>query len=245
MNSSSSGRWLERFFTGKGFYIVLFLCAAVIGVSAWMMAAGNGTMEEAMMPVSKTGSPRVETVIVPPQRDWSDALEEAQEGTTETFHEQAAQEATEEEVQPVFEEQAAPINPTYVWPVSGEVARHHDPDTLVYDMTMRDWRTHEGIDILAPLGEVVVAAHAGTVERITRDDLLGTIVTVSHGDGVSTVYANLADTPAVSVGDWVEPGSVIGSIGTTALCEIGQETHLHFAVMVNGVNQDPLEYLPA
>ena len=45
MSINSSGRKLEGFFTGKGFYIVLFLCAAVIGVSAWMLAAGNETME--------------------------------------------------------------------------------------------------------------------------------------------------------------------------------------------------------
>ena len=32
MSSNSSGKKLEGFFTGKGFYIVLFLCAAVIGV---------------------------------------------------------------------------------------------------------------------------------------------------------------------------------------------------------------------
>ena len=38
MSSNSSGKRLEGFFTGKGFYIVLFLCAAVIGVSAWMLA---------------------------------------------------------------------------------------------------------------------------------------------------------------------------------------------------------------
>ena len=46
MSSKSSGKKLEGFFTGKGFYIVLFLCAAVIGLSAWMMAAGNETMED-------------------------------------------------------------------------------------------------------------------------------------------------------------------------------------------------------
>ena len=44
MSSNGSGKKLEGFFTGKGFYIVLFLCAAVIGVSAWMMAAGNEAM---------------------------------------------------------------------------------------------------------------------------------------------------------------------------------------------------------
>ena len=46
MSIYSSGRKLEGFFTGKGFYIVLFLCAAVIGLSAWMMAAGNETMDK-------------------------------------------------------------------------------------------------------------------------------------------------------------------------------------------------------
>ena len=45
MSSNSSGKKLEGFFTGKGFYIVLFLCAAVIGVSAWMMAAGDVAMK--------------------------------------------------------------------------------------------------------------------------------------------------------------------------------------------------------
>ena len=45
MNSSSSGKSPEKFLTGKGFYIVLFLCAAVIGVSAWVMATGNEAMK--------------------------------------------------------------------------------------------------------------------------------------------------------------------------------------------------------
>ena len=46
MSIYSSGRKLEGFFTGKGFYIVLFLCAAVIGLSAWMMANGRETMDD-------------------------------------------------------------------------------------------------------------------------------------------------------------------------------------------------------
>jgi hypothetical protein len=39
----NSSRGLEAFFAGKGFYIVLFLCVAVIGVSAWFMLTGTGT----------------------------------------------------------------------------------------------------------------------------------------------------------------------------------------------------------
>ena len=41
-----------------------------------------------------------------------------------------------------------------------------------------------------------------------------------------------------------KPGDVIGAVGATALGEIGQGTHLHFAVTVDGVNVNPLDYLP-
>ena len=68
MSSKSSGQRLEGFFTGKGFYIVLFLCAAVIGLSAWMMAAGNEAMEEARG-IGDVGlnERRIETVIITPE----------------------------------------------------------------------------------------------------------------------------------------------------------------------------------
>ena len=67
MNSRSSGGKLEEFFNGKGFYIVLFLCAAVIGASAWMMAAGDRAMKEEISVMKQdVPSERVETIIVPP-----------------------------------------------------------------------------------------------------------------------------------------------------------------------------------
>ena len=120
----------------------------------------------------------------------------------------------------------------YVWPVQGELERTHSTDKLAYDVTMRDWRTHEGIDIEAAIGSTVSASHAGSVESVVDDDFYGTVVTVNHGDGSCTVYANLAELPAVSV-------------GATALCESGQGTHLHFAIYVDGSCVDPLIYLPA
>ena len=242
MNSKSSGEWLERFFTGKGFYIVLLLCAAVIGASAWMLAVGQGSAAEEVIQVSnpQQEKARSEEEILNPRREelpsYRDVIEEAEQtGKGEKI--------PEEPVQEVF--QPAPVNPLYLWPLQGEVDRLHDPETLRYDETLGDWRTHEGIDILAPMGQTVTAAHAGSVESVGRSDLLGTVVVVNHGDGFCTVYANLEENPAVHVGDWVEPGSVIGTVGSSALAEISQESHLHFAVTLNGVNQDPLDYLPA
>ena len=249
MNSRGSGKKLEGFFTGKGFYIVLFLCAAVIGVSAWMMATGNETMEND--PVRNNSASfddkRVETVIVPAQSGTAetgaleaDAPEVNTEGLAENAEVQDSEAVAAVEEQPVVEA-AAPI---YVWPVAGQVERAHSSDTLSYDQTLRDWRTHEGIDIIAELGAPVVAAHFGSVESIVQDSLYGTVVTVSHGDGTRTIYANLAENPPVNVGDWIDCGTTIGSVGSTALCEISQTSHLHFAITVNGTAADPMDYLP-
>ena len=249
MNSRGSGRKLEGFFTGKGFYIVLFLCAAVIGVSAWMMATGNETMENDPVKNNSVNldDKRVETVIVPAQSGTAetgaleaDAPEVNTEGLAENAEVQDSEAVAAVEEQPVVEA-AAPI---YVWPVAGQVERAHSSDTLSYDQTLRDWRTHEGIDIIAELGAPVVAAHSGSVESIVQDSLYGTVVTVSHGDGTRTIYATLAENPPVNVGDWIDCGTTIGSVGSTALCEISQTSHLHFAITVNGTAADPMDYLP-
>ena len=239
MNSSSSGKRLEGFLTGKGFYIVLFLCAAVIGLSAWMMANGNEAMED----LSQTGSVsydnrRVETVLITP-----DVTLETRETIALPVETEPAAAPEPAETVEVWSE--AETEPVVVWPVEGELERVHDLERLHYDVTLRDWRTHEGVDILAPLGETVRAAKAGTVQSIEDDGLYGTVVTIDHGDGSSALYANLASLPAVSVGEWVEAGTVIGAVGTTALCEIGQGTHLHFAMYLDGASVDPLDYLPA
>ena len=245
MSSYSSGKRLERFFAGKGFYIVLFLCAAVIGVSAWIMADGNETMDKNSL--AGIGETRVETIVIPAQQDVEEealpvqAPEFVNEGIAQTDAQpenDSVQVWREGDVMEV----AAPV---YAWPVSGQVERSHSMEALAYDVTLSDWRTHDGIDIMAELGSEVKAAHCGSVESIENDDLYGITVVVSHGDGTRSVYSNLAESLAVSVGDWVEPGMLIGTIGGSALCEIGQASHLHFAISVDGKSVNPLNYLPA
>lgn len=241
MNSKNSGKGLEGFLMGKGFYIVLFLCAAVIGLSAWMMTAGNETMEDLTSSDVSLNNRRVETVIITPDVQ-TPALEVMAVPTEDPAPIQPVVKEEEEEVLPVWNETAA--EQTF-WPVEGELERMHDVDHLHYDVTLRDWRTHEGVDILAPLGQTVVAAIGGVVQEIDDGGLYGTEVVIDHGDGTAAGYANLASMPAVSVGDWVAAGDVIGAVGTTALCEIGQGTHLHFAMYLDGTSVDPLDYLPA
>ena len=246
MNSNSSGRGLERFLAGKGFYIVLFLCAAVIGLSAWMAAVGNGTMESKNQSTDVSLDKRkVETIIITPAPLPEKVETMAAPEVSEEAVENAAAETDQAVLEEVWQEDEPSEEPVTVWPVQGEIERGHDVERLHYDVTLRDWRTHEGVDILAPLGETVFAARSGVVQDVRQDDLYGTVVTVDHGDGSSALYANLADMPAVSAGDWVDAGDVIGAVSTTALCEIGQGTHLHFAMYLDGESVDPLDYLPA
>ena len=248
MNNSSSGKRLERFFTGKGFYIVLFLCAAVIGVSAWMMTAGNGTMSDDLNKFSdfEYGSARTETIIVPAAQDTSPVMDYDGLFPAEIITEEAeAVSAAEEESIEVMAEEEAPAAPVYGWPVSGDIDRAYHVNQLRYDATMGDWRIHDGIDIAAPVGSSVCACRGGLVESIRDDDLYGTVLTVDHGDGTRAVYANLADIAAVNPGDFVQSGEVLGAVGSTAICESAQKPHLHFAMSVNGESADPLAFLNA
>ena len=241
MNSSSSDKRSEGFLAGKGFYIVLFLCAAVIGVSAWVMAAGNGAMESGELTEVMGRDQRVETVTAPPAAEEETGEIEfiPPEIGSGTIAEPPAEEQNDDPLAVL-----AAAEPSYIWPVIGNVDRAHSVSELKYDVTMRDWRTHSGIDIACESGTPVYAVRGGLIESVVNDSLFGTTITIDHGDGVRSIYANLAEETAVNAGEWVDSGVEIGSVGSSAIGEIEQQPHLHFAMTQNGADADPQAYLP-
>ena len=233
---------------GKGFYIVLFLCAAVIGVSAWILLAGTN-VEDQTGDVQTAGSAAWDALDVSDAQVTMGPARSAQEtatggGETGTPAEAPA-EATSEEVG-AFEEQEvfSETVTSYVWPVQGTVETPYAMQTLLYDDTMADWRTHSGIDIACDLGTQVLAAAGGTVVAVYDDDLYGTTVEIDHANGVHTIYSNLAAQPTVQEGDIVTMGQILGSVGDTALGETNMVQHLHFAMTLDGAPTNPEEYLP-
>lgn len=98
---------------------------------------------------------------------------------------------------------------------------------------------HRGIDIPAPEGTPILAAHSGTVLICGWNDSFGNQVLIDDGAGLSTRYAHMTAT-AVSPGAVVTAGQVIGYVGST-----GDSTgnHLHFEVSVGGTLTDPLGYV--
>jgi len=132
----------------------------------------------------------------------------------------------------------------YTWPVKGAVLREFSVEVLSPDPTMGDWRTHGGLDISAPLEGKVLAMCDGTVTEVRQDGMMGTTLVIDHGEGLTSTYCNLAPELEVGEGDAVKTGTVIGTVGDTAIAEVGLVSHLHLEVSLNGKAVDPLNYLP-
>lgn len=112
-------------------------------------------------------------------------------------------------------------------------------DTLMYNECYGDWRTHNGIDIEAPVGCSVSATASGTVIEAKKSSY-GNTVTIEHADGFKSVYSQLGEMN-VRVGDIVEQGAVIGTVGES-IGENLKESHLHYELYKNQTPVNPEEY---
>lgn len=99
---------------------------------------------------------------------------------------------------------------------------------------------HGGLDIAAGEGTEIVCAEEGTVEFAGDcGNGYGIHVIVSHGDGMSTLYAHMRAV-SVKVGDTVLQGQKLGEVGLT-----GKTTgfHLHFEIRKDGARVNPLDFI--
>lgn len=268
MDKKSFSRRVGDFFAGKGFYVVLFLCVAVIGVSAWILLSSTSKVKtpevqiEApytpTLPAQEASAPQEDAEEVPIIDELAEqpVVRPREEGVRETAKPQPQQSAqpdkakTEPKASPedAAEEErkkTSSTSLTFVWPVIGDIQKVYAVEELVFNETLGDWRAHPGIDIAAPLGAKVYAAADGTVKDIYQDDLYGTVVVIEHAGGLVSKYANMASVPTVKVGDKVAQNAVIGSVGSTALAESAAAAHLHFEMWKDGDPVSPTEYLPA
>ncbi|QGU00651.1 hypothetical protein SYNTR_2057 [Candidatus Syntrophocurvum alkaliphilum] len=99
--------------------------------------------------------------------------------------------------------------------------------------------THMGLDIGARTGTDIKAADSGVVIFAGYQGAYGYLVRIDHGNGMETRYAHCSRL-LVSRGEHVSRGQVIARVGST-----GRSTgpHLHFEVLTNGVQRNPLNYL--
>lgn len=99
---------------------------------------------------------------------------------------------------------------------------------------------HKGIDIGCPTGTPIVSVLDGKVIFTGYNRYRGYYIMVDHGGGVVTLYQHCTNSFKFSVGDKVKAGQTIVLSGSSG---IGSGPHLHFEVLINGSNVNPLTWL--
>lgn len=121
-------------------------------------------------------------------------------------------------------------------PVQGKLisgyGRHKNTDFNTYTF-------NSGIDISAPLGQVVRAAGSGEVIYTGSIKGYGQIIIIDHGGRVTTLYAHLSKI-LIDIGDKVKKEQIVGQVGDTGGVS---STRLHFEVRVEGKPTDPMNWL--
>ncbi len=167
-------------------------------------------------------------------------LETAEEEVKEAFAEiEAEEDSINAEIKRMVAELASTttyVGGTFSWPLPAGYTTITCPYEMRTHPITGDYKLHTGVDLRAGTGTKIFAANGGTVIKSTYSAAYGNYVVINHGGGVSTLYAHM-NKRAVSKGDTVSQGDVIGYVGST-----GYSTgpHLHFEIIKNGSTIDPM-----
>ncbi len=217
---------------GGGLYIAICCCILVIALIGYANNVSEKNKEEEKLLTELAGenttAPEAESEVQLP------VLTEQYDENEEILSEPSATE-------PVLKNEVTEELPEFVAPVGGKVLAEFSDKQIFYEK-IEEWRTHNGVDMTAEIGESVSCSMDGKVSKVFMGSL-GYSVQIDHENGLSTIYSNLDDKPTVSIGDSVKKGDVIGHIGNSALADMIDAPHLHFEVMENGKYKNPVDFL--
>ena len=158
-NERSNSGAFRKFFQEKGYYIVLFLCILAVGISGYIFVSSavsekNSLNEETMSVATNATVPSGQTPANQSSGKQSGGSA-ANSGSTDKPSEPSAPASAMESGDDAVRAAAASIR---VWPVTGETLSGYSMEKLSFNETMQDWRTHDGVDLLAAQGATVAAA---------------------------------------------------------------------------------------
>ena len=131
--------------------------------------------------------------------------------------------------------------PASTQPVSGRVLNGYSGDELVYNKTLGDWRTHNGIDYACAKDAAVQSPTAGTVVLAGSDGSWGPTVAIKDSAGRVWRLCGVAS-PAVKEGETVSAGQTLGKVGSVS-CECAEESHIHLEVKQDDSYLDPAKLM--
>lgn len=138
---------------------------------------------------------------------------------------------------PKMVERGTKIPPTYIKPLSGGRLSSGFGNRTAPTRGASTY--HKGVDWACPTGTAIFASSGGTVAKAGWGSGYGYVVYINHPDGRQTRYGHLSKI-LVSVGQSVSQGQKIALSGNTG---ISSGPHLHFEILINGVQVNPLKYL--
>lgn len=131
----------------------------------------------------------------------------------------------------------------YVFPVESVAVLHNYG--FYYNSTLHAYYEHEGMDFTCEEGTTVCAIADGVIESIYEEDILrGSEITVTHENGLKSVYTYVEANSGLKVGDSVKVGQAIGKVASASGEEYKDGAHLHLELYVNGKLTDPETVLP-
>ena len=174
------------------------------------------------------------------KRKQMDSIQLAQKNVKDAY---TAMIETEDELMAQYKKAAAEyaaqstyVGGTFMWPLPAG----NNVVTCKYGMRTHPItgkrKLHTGVDLRAATGTKVYAANKGTVTTSGYSSAWGNYIIISHGGGITTLYAHLSKR-SVSKDDKVKQGDIIGYSGNTGY---STAPHLHFEISKNGSTYNPL-----
>ncbi len=264
-------RKILAFLDRQGFYVVLFICVCIIAVTA-VFATRNNKQDILDLKQLGLGQKTEEEQYQKDQQKKDQKQEQKEEQETVSKEEDKikvkdvveqketspksldSQQDDEEQKKPAPKQskpEKAPQSASaaggnavvMLEPLNGKIIMDYGRENLVYSNTLKQWCSHNGIDIEAAETAEVRAVLSGVVSDIRNDSKLGIMIEIDHQNGFKSVYANLSTDQMVNVGQKVDKGQTISGVGKTAPFEIGDPPHLHFELIKNEEYVDPKEYI--
>ena len=250
---------IRNFLRGKGFVLALLACvAAAAAAGVWAVRTIRDQMAEDLgekPSQSITGEetfPGADGGLAPDREEqvWqqdaagaaqsvADLPESSSSGASSGAPSGSGSVSEPSELQTESPAASASAGSGYTRPVSGRVLAVWSGDELVYNETLGDWRTHNGVDYACEAGEEVLAPVSGTVESFAAEGNWGIVAAIRDGEGRLWRVCALEDA-AVSQGDAVTAGQKLGRAGSIT-GESALDPHIHLEVLDGDKYLDPVQ----
>ena len=257
---------IKKFLRDKGFALALLACLVAAGAAGvWAVRAVRDELEKSYEDLTKPDASSSPQQAAEPELDTELELEEdlwqqdvadvaeskpdvpkAESSSGSAGASSGARSGSGSVHEPsALQGSSAPASssaaPASAQPVTGRVLNACSGDELVYNKTLGDWRTHNGVDYACSQDAAVNAPVAGKVTAVDNDGRWGGVVSIEDSAGRIWRVCGAAD-PQVKAGDSVSVGQTLGRAGNIP-SECAEETHVHLEVLDGEKYLDPAKLI--